>query len=230
MGGAAGEGARAARGRVRFRVPRGRPGAAAFRPRAEAGVVPRHRLVGGSEECRPAVRQQQHALAEPADDLHVVRHEEHGGAGLAHPLDPLHALLLEEDVADAQGLVDDEHVGVEAGEHAEGQADEHAAAVEPDRAVEEAVGDLGERLDLRQFLLRVVGAEGEQAGAVDDVLPAGQVGVQARAKLQEAEHAAGDAERALGGVHGAGEDLEQGALAGPVDADDPERLAAGDLE
>ena len=76
----------------------------------------------------------------------------------------------------------------------------------------------------------VGGGEAEHLAAHDRVLRAAEVGVEAEAELEQRGDAAADAEAALGRLRGAGEDLEQRALAGAVGADDADRLAGGDLE
>ena len=90
--------------------------------------------------------------------------------------------------------------------------------------------DLGEVDDLVQLTidLRLLHAED---GAVEiDVLPPGQLGMGAGADLQQAADAPADFDLAGGGGGDAREDLEQGALAGAVAADDAEDLALLDLE
>ena len=88
---------------------------------------------------------------------------------------------------------------------------------------------LGEGLDLRQFFLRVVGAEGEEAGGVDDVLPAGQLRAEAGAELQQAEHPPADVERASVGYM-AVRILSRVLLPDPLTPMTPSGLVAGDVE
>ena len=70
-----------------------------------------------------------------------------------------------------------------------------------------------------------------QDGAVQvDVLPPGQLGVEAGAHLQQRAHPPVDLGIPLGRLGDPGEDLQQRALPGPVAPDDPQHLAVLDLE
>ena len=70
-----------------------------------------------------------------------------------------------------------------------------------------------------------------QDGAVEeDVLPAGEFGMEAGPHFEQAADAAADLDAALGGVGDLGEDLEQGALARAVAANDANDFAGRDIE
>ena len=58
-----------------------------------------------------------------------------------------------------------------------------------------------------------------------DVLPAGQLGMDAGADVEQRADAASRARLAAGRVRDPGEDLQQGGLARPVRPDDPDRLS-----
>ena len=104
------------------------------------------------------------------------------------------------------------------------QAHVHAGGVALDRRVEE-LRDLGELDDVVE-LAPDLGARHAEDGAVQvDVLAAAELGVEARADLEQAADAAVDLDPALGRLGDAREDLEQGALAGAVAADDADAPA-----
>ena len=133
------------------------------------------------------------------------------------------ALALEAEVADGQHLVDQEDLGLEMGSHGEGQAHVHAGGVPLDRGVEE-LGDLGELDDVVE-LPPDLGPRHAQDGAVQvDVLAAAELLVEAHADLEQAADATVDLRPARGRLGDAREDLEQGALAGAVAADDADHL------
>src|SRR5439155_922839 len=70
-----------------------------------------------------------------------------------------------------------------------------------------------------------------QAHAADiDVVAPGSFGMEAGPQLEDGGNLAVDLQVAGGLVEGAGQDLEEGALAGAVGADDADDLAAIDLE
>ena len=119
---------------------------------------------------------------------------------------------------------------LEVGGDGEGQPHIHAARVALDRRVDEPV-DLGERDDLVELASDLAAAHAEDRAVEVDVLPAGQLGVEAGADLQQAADPARGSRRgrSVGSVIRR-EDLQQRALAGAVAADDADHLARLHLE
>ena len=103
------------------------------------------------------------------------------------------------------------------------------AGVALDRRVQELL-DLGKGHDLVELALDLPALHPQDGAVQIDVFPAGQLRVKAGAHLQERSHPAPNRHPPLGGLGDAGEDLEQGALAGPVAADDAQNLALGDFQ
>jgi hypothetical protein len=73
-------------------------------------------------------------------------------------------------------------------------------------------------------------SEPEDRPVEEDVLPAGQLGVETRAELDQGDHLAADQDAPAGRPGDLGQQLEDGRLAGPVGADDPEAAALLQLE
>ena len=115
------------------------------------------------------------------------------------------------------------------GGDAEGQAHLHAARVDAHRLVD-VVADFGKGFDLGHQAGNLFDAVAEELAGHEGVLPAGEIGVETHAEFEQGGDAAGDMHAAGGGLGGAGDHLEQGALAGAVDADDADRLAGLDGE
>src|SRR5262249_3857250 len=95
--------------------------------------------------------------------------------------------------------------------------------------VEESL-DLGELDDLVEAAADLGSVHAEDRAVEEDVLPAGQLGMEARSDLEERADAAVDAEaarRRLGDPRG---DLEERRLPGSVPPDDAEDVAGPDLE
>ena len=90
--------------------------------------------------------------------------------------------------------------------------------------------DLGKVDDLIELAVDLGLLHAEDGAVEVDVLAPGEFGMEAGADLQQAADAALDLDLAAGGGGDAREDLEQGALAGAVAADDAEDLALPDLE
>ena len=111
----------------------------------------------------------------------------------------------------------------------EREAQEHAGRVVLHRRVDESL-DVGERDDFVE-LARLPGARMPEDGAAqEDVLAAGQLGVKARADLEQRTDTAAHLHPALGRIGDAGEDLEQRALAGAVSADEADDFPGFQIE
>ena len=137
--------------------------------------------------------------------------------------------MLEVLVADREHLVDEEHVGIDVHRDREAEARRHPARVRLDRRVEEAP-ELREALDLRHRRFGHAACESQQRTVEVGVLASGEVGVKARAELEERGHAALDRDRAGSRLRGAGDELEERRLPRSVRADDAEALSAVDAE
>ena len=90
--------------------------------------------------------------------------------------------------------------------------------------------DVRELDDLVEAPLDLLALHVEDRAVQEDVLPPGQLGMEAGADLEQRADAAAQPRLALGRRRDPGEDLEQRALAGAVVADHPHRLAALHLE
>ena len=135
------------------------------------------------------------------------------------------ALALEGRVADREHLVDDQDLRLEVRGDGEREAELHAARVALDGRVDEPL-DLRELDDLVELALDLPPLHAEDRAVEEDVLAPGQVGVEARADLEQRSGAAPHACLARRRVGDAREDLQERGLAGAVAADDPEHLAA----
>jgi hypothetical protein len=192
-------------------------------------VVATHRFPGFSREGNPPCLEDDRTLAEPLDVRHRVGHEEHGDPSIPQGLQPAVALLLEEDVAHGQRLVDQEHVGIHAHRHREGHPHEHPARVELHGLIEE-LADLGEGLDLGEPRLHLAPRDAEQRSIQDRVLAPRELRVEAAAQFEQGRDPARHDHLALGRTQRAREDLQERALPRAVPADDADRLAPSDPE
>jgi hypothetical protein len=148
------------------------------------------------------------------------------GQQLAHPG---HALFLEADVADAQHLVDDQHVGIEMGGDREAGPRVHPGGVALDRRVDEFLdpGEIDDRVELAGDL---AARHPHDRALQVDVLAAGQVRVEPGGDLDQGADPAVDLDAPARRPQDLGQQLERRRLAGAVRADDAERLAGADLE
>ena len=108
-----------------------------------------------------------------------VGHEQDGAPLLLELLDPVEALALEALVAHGQHLVDHQDVGVDVHGHGEAEPHVHARGVELHRPVDELL-ELGEVDDGVEGLVDLALGHAEQRAVEVDVLPAGQVLLEAR--------------------------------------------------
>src|SRR5262249_32495603 len=139
------------------------------------------------------------------------------------------ALLLKGRVPNGEDLVHDQNFRLQVRRHGEGQAGVHSARVVLNRGFQESF-DLGEGDDLVEPAMDLAPFHAEDGAIQIDILPAGQLRVEAGADFQQAADAARDLDLALGRLGDAGEDLEQRALAGAVAADDTDHFATVHLE
>ena len=139
------------------------------------------------------------------------------------------ALVAEASVADGKHLVDEQDVRFHVGGDGETQAGLHAAGIALHRRVDE-LAYAGELDDL-VFLGLDFPAFHPQDGAVEvKILPAGQVSVEPGSDLDQGRKPPIHHRSAAVGAQNARKDLEQGALAGAVGTDDPQRRSMLDAE
>ena len=138
-----------------------------------------------------ALVDQEHPVAELRDGLDLVRHEDDRAARRVDVLHPPEAARLELGVAHAQNLVHEHDLGLEVRRDREGEADVHPARVALHRRVEELL-DAGELGDLRQLGLDLAALHAEDRAVQEDVLPPGELGVEAGSDLEQAADAAAD--------------------------------------
>jgi hypothetical protein len=112
----------------------------------EVGSQAAHRV---AVEDDAALLQHDHAVAELVHRRRVVRDQDDGDAAIDQALEMAEAFLREEHVADGEGLVDQQQVGVDTGGDAERQPHEHAAGIGLHRLVEELadIGKGGDRVE-----------------------------------------------------------------------------------
>ena len=121
-------------------------------------------------------------------------------------------------------LVDEEDVGVDVHGDREPEPHVHARRVVPHLHVDELL-ELGERHDLVEDARRVLLRQTEDRRVHEDVLAAGELGVEAGAELEQRGQPAPGDDLALVRLQDAGDALEQRRLAGAVVAEDPDRRA-----
>ncbi len=170
-----------------------------------------------------------HPVADLAHDVGSVRDDDDRPAFLLELMDPLHALLLEALVSDGQHLVDEEDVRVDVDGDGEAEPHVHARGVEAHLVVDERL-QLGEGDDLVEAPLDLLPREAEQRGVEEDVVPARHLRLEAGAELQHGGQVTAEQDLAGRRLEDPGDALEEGRLSRAVPAEDPERLALGDLE
>ena len=129
-----------------------------------------------------------------------MAHEENRDVAAFDELaDALLALLLEEDVADGEGLVDDEDIRLDDGRDCERDASDHAAGVVLERHVHE-VAKLSEVDDVVEVGVDELLGIAEKRAVEVDVLACGELDVKARAKLDKRGDVAMNGDLALAGL------------------------------
>ena len=156
-------------------------------------------------------------------------HEEDGLPAAAELADLVQALAGKGFVPHGQHLVDEQHLGIHVDGHGKPQPRVHARGVGLHGGVDEAL-ELREGHDVREALLHLAAGQAEHDAVDVDVLAAADLGVEARAQLDEGGDAALHLEGAPGGLGDPGEELQEGGLPGAVLPDHPEGRALLHLE
>jgi len=193
------------------------------------GIVIVHHRLRPSFNGQLASIKQDGTITDRLDGARVMRDQQQGGALLAEFTDAVEALVLEVGIPHRQRFIDNQHIRAVRGSHAEGQPHLHAAGVHPHRLVD-VVADLGKGFDLGHEAADVLDTVTEQLPGHEGILPTGKIGVEAHTQFEQGGDPAGDVDVAGGGLGGAGDHLEQRALAGTIDADDADRLTGFDSE
>ncbi len=139
------------------------------------------------------------------------------------------ALFLERGVADGQHLVDDQNLRLQMRRHGKRQPHVHAAGIALDLRIEEFF-DFREGHDLVEPPGDIAPAHAENGAVEIDVFAPGEIGMEARADLQQAADAADQFDAPFGGLGDLREDFEQRAFAGAVAADDADHFSLLDIE
>ncbi len=159
----------------------------AGRPRGRRACRRRSRRPGGGSARPPCSRpwsSQADGVAQRAHAAHGVADQDHGAAARAQVGEALLALALEGRVADRQHLVDQQDVGVDVDGHREAQPHVHAGGVVLHRLVDELL-DPAEVDDLVEAPVELATGQAQDRAVEVDVLPAGQLGVEAAAELEQ---------------------------------------------
>ena len=180
-------------------------------------------------ELELALPQQHRALAEPLDLGRVVRDEDDRAAALLELEHLAEALPLERLVADREHLVEQQHVRVEVRRDREAEPHVHPRGVRAHGPVDRLL-ELGEGDDLVEALADLGALQPVDRAVQEDVLAAGEVGVEAGAELEQRADPSADGDAALGRLDDPGDQAQQRRLAGAVPADEPHGLARLDRE
>ena len=172
----------------------------------------------------PALMEPENLAAHLPHLFDGVGDQDGGSAAVDDLLHFVLALFSERAVSYGEHLVQNQDVRVDQAGDGEGQAGLHAGGELFEGAVLEFL-ELGKVDDL------VVGVVHELPGVAQHgppevgVLPDGQVPVKAAAQLQQGGDGALPADEALGGLHNAGDDLQEGGFARPIGADDAQHVS-----
>ena len=160
------------------------------------------------------------AVTEAANGAHIMGDVQNGSALLPgyvpHFVD---ALALEGHVAHRQHLVHDHNFAVQVGCHGEGQLDKHAAGIPLDGGVNK-LPHLGKLDDILHFGVNFRLGHAQNRAVHIDIFPARHFAVEAGAHLQHGSHTAIEVDLPFRGSGDPAQQLQHGALASAVAADD----------
>lgn len=156
-------------------------------------------------------------------------HDNNGRAAAHHLLDAGFALLLEMEVSHRKDLVHDEDIRMRDGGNGKGHARHHARGIVFHGNIQKIL-HFGKFHDLIELFMHHFAREAEHRAVQEDVFPRGEVHIEACAELDEGRDGAVYLHRSLRRLEDAGNHLEKGALARPVEADDPKNVSLPDIE
>jgi hypothetical protein len=194
----------------------------------EVGLVGLDDLVGGSIELDGPLVEPDGPVAEGFGLVWKVADEEEGGAALFEALDFLEAFPLEVSVANGEGLINDEDIGLGVDGDAKTEAQKHAEAIGADREVKCAGFEFGEGLNLGLDAVHLSGGDAKDVALETDVFAACEVRVEPAHEVNDSAHGGGDAKGAGGGLKGAGDQSEECGLSAAVGAQEGNRFAGSD--
>ena len=168
-------------------------------PGRVVALIRPHDVLDAAGELDDAVVDPHRGLAQPGQEFVGMACEHQDSGAFDQLLQPRLRLLEEVRVDGADALVEQQDLGVDAGDHAHRQSHPHTGGVGPQRhrQVVAEFGEVGDLVDLGQHLL--AGLPEEQA-ADDDVLVAGDLGVHPDAEVEHRRHPAADDGGAAGGL------------------------------
>ena len=173
--------------------------------------------------------QPQAALAKRLDGPDIMAGEQQRRSTIQHRAHAPHALCLEPGIANRQGFVDDQDIRSDMRGNREGKTDIHAAGVGLYRLID--IGsDIGKSHDVVQPLGDLLFGETHNRGVDHRILAPGKLGIEPCPQFEQCGDSPVDAKIAASRLHGPGQHLQQGGLAGAVGADDAQRFAARQLE
>ncbi len=193
-------------------------------PARDIAPVPRHHGIRGALGDHRSRPQVDGPVAERCHHVEVVGNQDQRDALASHPRDAVQATARERSVADRQHLVDEQDVGVDGDRDGKAEADVHPRRVGLDRLVDE-LADAREFEDLVHPALDLRPGEPEQHAVDDDVLAPGDLGVKARAQLDQCRHPPADLHAPLSRPEDPADHLERSGLPRSVGPDQRHGLA-----
>ena len=155
--------------------------------------------------------------------------KEHRASAFGNLVHLAKAFLLEINIPYREHFVNDQDLRLQMSGYRKRQAHVHPARIPLHRRVEKLL-HLGEGDDLVEAVGDFGAFHAEDGAVEEDVFAAGELGVEAGADFEEAADAAVELDFAGGRFRNLGEDLEQGAFAGAVAADDADDFAFLNVE
>src|SRR5262249_18723994 len=163
---------------------------------------------------------QDRTVAKPLHRLRVVRDEDDRPTAAFELGDLGEALTLVVLVADGEDLVEEQDVGLDVRGNRESESHEHSRRVRAYRQIDEAL-ELGERDDLGHRLANPRAGEPVDGAVQVDVLTSAEIGMEARAQLEQRADASAGLDASRRRAEDAGQEPQQRRLPRAVSPDEP---------
>ncbi len=179
--------------------------------------------------CDLATLEEDRALAQTRDRLHVVGDEDDRPSGRAEILHAPEAALLKLRVADGQDFIHEQDLGLEMCSHCEREADRHPTRVALHGCVDEPL-DASKLNDLRKLLGNLAALHPEDRAVEIDILASGELWMETGSDLEQASDPSANLCPPLRRGRDPREELQQSRLPRTVMSDHAEHLALRHLK
>ncbi len=180
-------------------------------------------FIGRTTGNDPACAQVDDPVAEALDHAHVMGDEQQRRAFGRQFFQPIQAFELKRGIADGQGFIDDQDLGLDTDRNGEGQPYQHPAGIDFGGLVDK-VADIGKGEDIFEAGVDFRATQAQHRRIHIDVFPAGELRIETGPQLEQRGNPAMPLDTAPGWHQRSADQLQQGGFTTAITADDTDGL------